>query len=179
MSALSLFEKLDKEFNNLNQRKPMIEVKQEHFALDRAHLEEAILNQASLFDLYASECAKQQSVVDRLKNALEYKSAQLKIQIRTNAEAAKIKMVQDQVDCALTVEPEIKLLKEQILDAEEYLGQLKSAVEAMRHRRDSIENERALVLSKASMISCDCDPDTKLSAQCEAVDRATQESMRK
>ena len=50
----------------------MIDVKKEHFALDRAHLEEAILNQASLYDLYASECARQQNKVDRLKNGLEY-----------------------------------------------------------------------------------------------------------
>lgn len=157
----------------------MIEVKKEHFALDRAHLEEAILNQASLFDLYASECAKQQSVVDWLKNSLEYRSAQLKIEIRTNADASKIKMTQDQVDCALAVEPEVKQLKEKILDAEEYLGQLKAAVTAMVHKRDSIENETRLVLSKASTILGSCDADTTFDAQCAAVERATQQSMAK
>ena len=86
----------------------MIEVKKEHFALDRAHLEQAVLEQASLYDLYASECAKQENNVARLKNKLEYRSAQLKIEIRTNADAAKIKMTQDQVDCALAVESEVK-----------------------------------------------------------------------
>lgn len=157
----------------------MIEVRPEHLALDRAHLEEAVLMQASWYDLYATECAKQQNKVDRLRNELEYKSAQLKIQIRANADAAKVKMTQDQVDCALIVEPEIVMLKKEILDAEEYLGQLKAAVTAMTHKRDSIENEIRLVMSKANMISGDCDPDTKFAAQCAAVEKATQASMSK
>lgn len=155
----------------------MIEVKKEHLVLDRAHLEWAILNQASLYDLYASECSKQQSVVERLKNELEYKSAQFKIQIRTNAEIAKVKMTQDQVDCALIVEPEIKQLKERIVDEEEYLGQLKAATTAMVHKRDSIENEVRLVTSKADMIVGDCNPDLKYQAQVKAVEEATQNSM--
>lgn len=157
----------------------MIEVRPEHLALDRNHLEQAVLMQASWYDLYATECAKQQNKVDRLRNELEYKSAQLKIQIRANAEAAKMKLTQDQVDCALIVEPEIKLLKDQILDAEEYLGQLKSAVTAMTHKRDSIDNEVRIVTTKANLISGDCDPETKFAAQCAAVEKATQASMSK
>lgn len=157
----------------------MIEVKKEHFALDRAHLEQAVLEQASLYDLYASECAKQENNVARLKNKLEYRSAQLKIEIRTNADAAKVKMTQDQVDCALAVEPEVKQLREEILDAEEYLGQLKAAVTAMVHKRDSIENETRLVLSKATTILGSCDADTTFDAQCAAVEKATQQSMAK
>lgn len=157
----------------------MIEVRPEHLALDRNHLEQAVLMQASWYDLYATECAKQQNKVDRLRNELEYKSAQLKIQIRANADAAKVKMTQDQVDCALIVEPEIVMLKKDILDAEEYLGQLKAAVTAMTHKRDSIDNEIRLVMSKANMISGDCDPETKFAAQCAAVEKATQASMSK
>ena len=53
----------------------MIEVKQEHLQFDRAHLEWAILNQASLFDLYASECARQQSKVDKIKNQVAKKGS--------------------------------------------------------------------------------------------------------
>ena len=83
------------------------------------------------------------------------------------------------MDCQIDTDPELRALKAQIMDAEEYLGQLKSAVEAMRHKRDSIENERALVLSKWTMISGDCAPETRLEAQTEAVERATQESMKK
>lgn len=157
----------------------MIEVKAEHFQLSRTHLEDAVLTQASLFEHYAGEAARQESVVARLKNELSYKTAQRKIEIRANAAAAKIKMVQDEVDCQIETDPELCAIKAQILDAEEYLGQLKSAVEAMRHKRDSIENERALVLSKWTMISGDCAPETKLDAQTEAVERATQESMKK
>lgn len=157
----------------------MIEVKAEHFQLSRTHLEDAVLTQASLFEHYAGEAARQESVVARLKNELSYKTAQRKIEIRANAAAAKIKMVQDEVDCQIETDPELRAIKVQILDAEEYLGQLKSAVEAMRHKRDSIENERALVLSKWTMISGDCAPETRLDAQTEAVERATQESMKK
>ena len=157
----------------------MIEVKQEHLTLDRNRLEQAVLNQASLFDMYASECSKQENKVARLKNKLEYTEAQLKIQIRQKAEAAKIKMTQDQVDCALIVEPEVKMLKEEILDAEEYLGQLKAAVEAMRHKRDSIDNEVKLVTTKWSMTDGDCNPDTKFNAQTRAVEEATQRSLEK
>ena len=156
----------------------MIEVRPEHLTLDKAHLEQAIFNQASWFDLYATECSKQQSKVDRLKNKLEYRSAQLKIEIRKNADVAKIKMTQDQVDCALFVEPEIVQFKEEFLDAEEYLGQLKAAVEAMRHKRDSIDNEVKLVTAKWSLTDGDCDPDKKFEAQQAAVDRSIQESMR-
>lgn len=157
----------------------MIEVKAEHFQLSRTHLEDAVLTQASLFEHYAGEAARQESVVARLKNELSYKTAQRKIEIRANAAAAKIKMVQDEVDCQIETDPELRAIKSQILDAEEYLGQLKSAVEAMRHKRDSIENERALVLSKFTMISGDCAPETRLEVQTEAVERATQESMKK
>lgn len=157
----------------------MIEVKAEHFQLSRTHLEDAVLTQASLFEHYAGEAARQESVVARLKNELSYKTAQRKIEIRANAAAAKIKMVQDEVDCQIETDPELRAIKVQILDAEEYLGQLKSAVEAMRHKRDSIENERALVLSKWTMITGDCAPETRLEAQTEAVERATQESMKK
>ena len=157
----------------------MIEVKKEHLALDRAHLEQAILNQASWFDLYASECARQQSKVDRLKNQLEYMSAEKKIAIRANAAASGGKApTQDQVDCQLIVDPDIKLLKDNLLDAEEYLGQLKAAVEAMRHKRDSIENERALVLSKFTMDG-DVSPEIREQARLDAIEKATQESMRR
>ena len=155
----------------------MIEVKKEHLALDRAHLEQAILNQASWFDLYASECARQQSKVDRLKNQLEYVSAEKKIAIRANAAASGGKApTQDQVDCQLIVDPDIKLLKDSLLDEEEYLGQLKAAVEAMRHKRDSIENERALVLSKFTMDG-DVSPEIREQARLDAIEKATQESM--
>lgn len=156
----------------------MIEVKKEHLALDRAHLEQAILNQASWFDLYASECARQQSKVDRLKNQLEYVSAEKKIAIRANAAASGGKApTQDQVDCQLIVDHDIKLLKDSLLDEEEYLGQLKAAVEAMRHKRDSIENERALVLSKFTMDG-DVSPEVREQARLDAIEKATQESMR-
>jgi hypothetical protein len=155
----------------------MIEVKKEHLALDRAHLEQAILNQASWFDLYASECARQQSKVDRLKNQLEYVSAEKKIAIRANAAASGGKApTQDQVDCQLIVDPDIKLLKDSLLEEEEYLGQLKAAVEAMRHKRDSIENERALVLSKFTMDG-DVSPEIREQARLDAIEKATQESM--
>lgn len=155
-----------------------IQVKPEHFVLDRNNLEQAILNQASWFDLYASECSRQQNRVDRLKNSLEYKSAQKKIEIRANADAKGKKMTQDQVDCEISVDEEIQCIKNQILDEEEYLGQLKSAVEAMRHKRDSIGYEVDLVRSKASMILDGAvDADTRFQVQLDAVDRATQESM--
>lgn len=156
----------------------MIEVKPEHLALDRAHLEEAVLNQASWYDLYASECGKQQNKVDRLKNELEYKSALKKIEIRSQAEAQKIKMTQDQVDSALVIDPEVKMLNEKILDEEEYLAQLKAAVTAMVHKRDSIENEIRLVLSKASMVTADVSPDIRLDMQTSAVERAINESIK-
>lgn len=157
----------------------MVEINKTHFLLDRAHLEEAVLKQASLFEYYASETARQESKVARLKNELNYKSAQRKIEIRANAAASKTKLTLDEVDCMVTTDPELHGLELQILDAEEYLGQLKSAVEAMRHKRDSIENERALVLSKFTLINGDCSSDTKLEMQTNAVEEAINKSMNK
>ena len=58
----------------------MIEVKAEHFQLSRTHLEDAVLTQASLFEHFAGEAARQESVVARLKNELSYKTAQRKVQ---------------------------------------------------------------------------------------------------
>lgn len=157
----------------------MIEVKPEHLHLDRAHLQQANFQQASLMDLYASECGKQQNKVDRLKNELEYKSAQKKIEIRANAEAQKIKMTQDQVDCALIVDTEIKFLKDNILDEEEYLAQLKAAVEGLRHKRDSINNEYRLAISKAdTIINGDVDPDIRFKAQAEAIQDSINQSIK-
>lgn len=157
----------------------MVEINKTHFLLDRAHLEEAVLKQASIFEYYASEAARQESKVARLKNELKYKSAQRKIEIRANAAATKSKLLLDEVDCMVATDPELRAIEGQILDAEEYLGQLKSAVEAMRHKRDSIENERALVLSKFTLINGDCAPDTKLEMQTSAVEEAINKSMNK
>lgn len=156
----------------------MIEVKREHLLLDRAHLRQANFQQASLVDLYGSEFSKQQNTVDRLKNELEYKSAMKKIDIRRNAEATKTKMTQDQVDSEVIADPEISALKVRILDAEEYLGQLKSAVEALRNKRDSINNEYRIAISKAdSIIGCDVDPEIKMDLQAQAVQDAINESI--
>lgn len=155
----------------------MIEVKPEHLHLDRAHLETAILNQASIFDLYATECGKQQNKVDRLQGSLDYTIAKKKLEIRDNAEAAKKKLTLDDVASLVLTDPEVVEAKGRLFDEQEYLLQLKAAVEALRHKRDSIDNEVRLVLSKASLITCDVDPDTKFDAQAEAIDRATRESM--
>lgn len=155
----------------------MIEVKPEHLHLDRAHLETAILNQASIFDLYATECGKQQNKVDRLQGSLEYTIAKKKLEIRDNAEAAKKKLTLDDVASLVLTDPQVVEAKNRLFDEQEYLLQLKAAVEALRHKRDSIDNEVRLVLSKASLITCDVDPDTKFDAQTEAIDRATRESM--
>lgn len=158
----------------------MIEVKKEHFVLDRAHLEQAVLEQASLYDMYASEFARQQNVVDRLKNSLAYETAQTKIAIRANAAATKTKMTQDEVDCQVETDKKLANMRLSVLDAEEYLGQLKAAVEAMRHRRDSIENERALVLSKFSMLmDGDCSDETKAEARTTLTEQAIYRSMNK
>lgn len=156
-----------------------MEINKTHFLLDRAHLEEAVLKQASIFEYYASEAARQESKVARLKNELKYKSAQRKIEIRANAAATKAKLLLDEVECMIATDPELHGLELQILDTEEYLGQLKSAVEAMRHKRDSIENERALVLSKFTLINGDCSSDTKLEMQTNAVEEAINKSMNK
>lgn len=157
----------------------MIEVKAEHFQLNRNRLEEAILQQPSLYEYYASEAARVENRVARLKNELAYKTAQAKIEIRANAAAQKIKMVVDEVECAVEVNPELRAIKGQILDAEEYLGQLKAAVSAMLQKRDSIENERSLLLSKFTMLNGDCAPETSYEAQAQAVERAAAESMAK
>ena len=53
---------------------------------------------------------------------------------------------------------------------------ISAAVEAMRHKRDSIENERALVLSKFTMDG-DVSPELREQVRQEAIDRATQMSM--
>lgn len=55
---------------------------------------------------------------------------------------------------------------------------MKAAVEAMRHKRDSIENERALVLSKFTMDG-DVSPEIREQARLDAIEKATQESMRR
>ena len=115
-----------------------------------------------------------QSILVRLAKIDE---AQKKIDIRRNAEATGKKMTQDQVDCEVVVDEEIVAVKTELLDAEEYLAQLKVAVAAMVHKRDSIENEVRMVMSKVSMTNGDVSSETRYDAQVEAVDRATQASM--
>lgn len=157
----------------------MIKVKPEHLTLNRAGLENAILNQASWYELYGTECSTQRIKLARLKNKLEYISAQEKIKIRAEAETAKIKMTQDQVDCVLITTPVIQELKLEILDTEQYLGQLEVAVMAMMHKRDSIQNELKFVTSRLSMISGDVCSDTKFETQTSAVEKSIAESMAK
>ena len=45
----------------------MIKVKPEHLTLNRAGLENAILNQASWYELYGTECSTQRIKLARLK----------------------------------------------------------------------------------------------------------------
>lgn len=157
----------------------MIEAKKEHLVLDRAHLEKANLEQASIFDMYAVECSKQQKVVDDLKRNLKYLVSNKRTEIRNNAAAQNKKMVLDEIDCQINLDQEVQELEGQILEEEEYLGQLKGHIESLRIKRDSIANEFRLVLSRASILLEDnsIDPSLTEAMQNESMDQAMIRSM--
>lgn len=159
----------------------MIEAKKEHLVLDRAHLEKANLEQASIFDMYAIECSKQQKVVDELKRKLKYLMSNKRTEIRNNAAATKTKLILDEIDCQVNLDKEVQELEGRILDEEEYLSQLKGHIESLRIKRDSIANEFKLVLSKASLLFDDGTVDSELTEkmQYESMDEAMQMSMSK
>ena len=157
----------------------MIEAKKEHLVLDRAHLEKANLEQASIFDMYATECSKQQKVVDGLKRNLKYLVSNKRTEIRNNAVATKTKLVLDEIDCQVNLDKEVQALEGKILDEEEYLSQLKGHIEALRIKRDSIANEFKLVLSKASLLldNGTVDPELSERMQYDSMDKAMNDSL--
>ena len=159
----------------------MIQAKKEHLVLDRAHLEKANLEQASIFDMYAIECSKQQKVVDGLKRQLKYLVSNKRTEIRNNAAATKTKLILDEIDCQVNLDPEVIALDGKILDEEEYLSQLKGHIESLRIKRDSIANEFKLVLSKASLLLDDgkVDPELTERMQYDSMDKAMEESIGK
>lgn len=159
----------------------MIEAKKEHLVLDRAHLEKANLEQASIFDMYATECSKQQKVVDGLKRNLKYLVSNKRTEIRNNAAATKTKLVLDEIDCQVNLDKEVQALEGKILDEEEYLSQLKGHIESLRIKRDSIANEFKLVLSKASLLldNGTVDPELSERMQYDSMDKAMEDSLGK
>lgn len=159
----------------------MIEAKKEHLVLDRAHLEKANLEQASIFDMYAVECSKQQKVVDGLKRSLKYLVSNKRTEIRNNAAATKTKLILDEIDCQVNLDKEVQALEGKILDEEEYLSQLKGHIESLRIKRDSIANEFKLVLSKASLLLDNGTVDSELTErmQYDSMDKAMEDSLGK
>lgn len=157
----------------------MIEAKKEHLVLDRAHLEKANLEQASIFDMYAVECSKQQKVVDGLKRSLKYLVSNKRTEIRNNAAATKTKLILDEIDCQVNLDKEVQALEGKILDEEEYLSQLKGHIESLRIKRDSIANEFKLVLSKASLLldNGTVDPELAERMQYDSMDKAMEDSL--
>jgi hypothetical protein len=159
----------------------MIEAKKEHLVLDRAHLEKANLEQASIFDMYATECSKQQKVVDGLKRNLKYLVSNKRTEIRNNAAATKTKLILDEIDCQVNLDKEVQALEGKILDEEEYLSQLKGHIESLRIKRDSVANEFKLVLSKASLLldNGTVDPELAERMQYDSMDKAMEDSLGK
>lgn len=132
-----------------------------HLEVNRGNLEKCILQQASLYDYYAKEAAEVEAKVNRKKNDIEVKTAALKIQVRKNWTEAKAPTI-DQIEAIVITDAELQALKSELFDLMEYHGKLKARVAAVTQKRDMIETEVKIILSKSyEPVDCIPDPEVK------------------
>ena len=103
-----------------------------------ANLQDAMMQQASLFAHYGVEAAKASRQVDVVKMLLETAEAAVYRKMRDNADMNGEKITETQLEKMISREDRIIKLKKALNEAKQIEANGKIAVEAFRHRRDML-----------------------------------------
>lgn len=107
-------------------------------ALNEVDLNDAFLNQAGLYAYYgvlAARAAAQAASTKLLRDVTEAKVSQ---EVRSRALDDKEKVTEAVISERVTLDPRTKAVNKAYIRATEIEGELKSAAEAMRQRRDMV-----------------------------------------
>lgn len=124
----------------------MTQINTSHFELNRANLDSAAMQQASLYDYYGHEMNLAKDKLSRLENRMELLQADVRTYEKENWKGAKAPTIDD-LKCAVIKNPKVMELQQEIFEAELEVNELSTAVKAMEHKRDMIGVMAKFVLS--------------------------------
>ena len=117
-------------------------VKQSDLALDLAfsehNLNDAMMNQASLFSFYASTSAKAQLQCDRLKTTLDHITATIDVELREDAVATGTKVTETLISNKIKLDPRYMKAIAYYNESKAIAAMCKSTTEAFQQRRDML-----------------------------------------
>lgn len=125
--------------------------------IDRMNLSEEFADHSRRFAWYSTAYELSVDHETRLKALVDRAYAQLDTLIRANAEANGIKLTEKRVENAVITHHEYVDIQDQLFDAKLQTGLLKSARDAMMHRKDALvsigANQRAELSSDPSLLA--------------------------
>lgn len=111
--------------------------------IDESALDVEWLGQPMLMVKYSRELASAEREVARLKEKISVEQAKLDKEIRTNPEKYglyDIKITEAVVTNAIVTNKEFRKLKDELIDANYEVGMLKGAVDAVKQRKDALQD---------------------------------------
>lgn len=110
----------------------------EDLAFSEHNLNDAMMNQASLFSYYASTSAKAQLQCDRLKTKLDYINATIDVELREEAAATGTKVTETLLSNKIKLDPRYVKSIAHYNESKAIAAMLKSTTEAFQQRRDML-----------------------------------------
>jgi len=114
---------------------------QDEISIDIDQLEVELLTLPELYSKYALKAAEEKARVDRLKNRLDLKYAELFVDIKQNPEQYGLdKATEATIQATIQKQPDYRRLQKQYLSAKENLETYKVAMQAIEQKKHAIEN---------------------------------------
>ncbi len=111
---------------------------EEHLAVNQSVLSEEFANHAELFAWYSTAYELAASHEAKLKEELSRAYAHVDARVREDARGAGVKVTEKVVENTVVTHPIYQEVQEEYLEAKRNTGLLKSARDAMIHRRDML-----------------------------------------
>ena len=121
-------------------------------ALDEDHINEWIKKQPALVAYWNMLFQKQRSIVERTKIRKQRKYAELDKKIRQSAANDGRSITNKEVEQGVFLDEEYQAIEEELLQAEETLGILKAAIEAIRNQGSALIGLSANMRAEGSIV---------------------------
>lgn len=115
-----------------------VEQIKEDVSFDVAHLDEAMLEQPALLAYYGVLASKAQYQVDRNKQLMEIREAQIAAKIREEAAESGQKLTEKALEQQLVVNSVVVKQRKALNESKEVYEAIRIAVEALKHKKDMI-----------------------------------------